>query len=93
MKTITLAGAEYKSIDDFYSDIATQLQFPAQFAHNLESLEHHLSLVAGVEPVTIHWKNYGHARYVFGVSELGVAFLPAILNILSEAKGVTLMLE
>jgi RNAse (barnase) inhibitor barstar len=93
MKTITLNGETYTKLDDFFDDVATQLSFPSHFVHNLTSFAECLVGIAHEDPITIHWKNYGHARYVFGVSEMGVNYLPAILTMLSETKGVTLMLE
>ncbi len=93
MKTITLEGGAYTNLDDFFDDASTQLNFPSHFVHNLTSFTECLEKVASEGSVTIHWKNYAHARIVFGVSELGVNYLPAILSLLSETEGVTLMLE
>ena len=92
MKTITLKGETYNKLDDFFDDVSTQLNFPSHFVHNIDVFKECLEGVARVEPVTIIWNNYAHARYVFGVSDLGLNYLPAVLNILSETEGVTLLL-
>lgn len=92
MKNIILKGEAHNNLDDFFVDVATKLDFPQDFEHNLKSFTECLEKVAGEEPLTIQWNNYAHARIVFGVSETGVSYLPAILNILSETKGVTLLL-
>ncbi len=92
MKTITLCGEAYNKLDDFFDDVSGQLNFPAHFVHNIDVFQECLKDSATKEPVTIVWNNYAHARIVFGVSDLGVNYLPAVLNILSETDGVTLLL-
>ena len=71
MRTITILGETHKSIDDFFEDIAAQLEFPSHFMHNLKDFEECLNNVVPGNPVTVVWKNYAHARVVFGVSVMG----------------------
>ncbi len=93
MRTITLWGESHKSLDDFFEDISTQLEFPSHFMHNLTDFQECLNNVVPSNPVTIVWKNYAHARMVFGVSVMGLNYLPEVLRILEDTKGLTLVLE
>ena len=93
MKTISLHSEEYKSIEDFYVDISTQLNFPEYFGNNLDALEECLSLATSKEALTIVWDGYEKSRSVFGVNEQGVNYLTALLTIMSETEGVTLLLS
>ena len=93
MREIILQGETHKSIDDFYEEVSTKLNFPSHFMHNLTDFRECLTEIAKSEPVTIIWKNYAHARVVFGVSVMGVNYLPEVLKLLGEVEGVTLQLE
>ena len=93
MKTITLQSETYQSVDDFYADIAKKLNFPDHFGANLDAFEECLTDSACKEPITIVWDGYEKSRMVFGVNEAGVNYLTALLTIMSETKGVTLLLS
>ena len=93
MKTITLQSETYQSVDDFYADIAKKLNFPDHFGDNLDAFKECLSLTATREHLTIVWQGYEKSRSAFGVNEAGVNYLTALLTIMSETKGVTLLLS
>ncbi len=93
MKTISLQSEKYKSIDDFYVDISEQLKLPEHFGNNLDAFEECLALHAKREHLTIVWQGYEKSRSAFGVNEQGVNYLTALLTIMSETKGVTLLLS
>ena len=93
MRTITLLGESHKSIDDFFDDVARQLNFPESYMHNFREFGETLAEQVASDPATIIWKNHGHARNVFGVSVMGVNYFPEMIKLLSNTNGVTLELE
>ena len=46
MKTIILECSKYKNMDDFYNDIALQMNFPEYFGKNYDALKDCLSEVS-----------------------------------------------